>query len=105
MRISDWSSYVCSSDLSGEGDYRVLKSVLDGSLEQAPDNVLLYATSNRRHLVPEKERDNENWKRVGSEERREWKECDSTSRHRWSPDHKKTNQINTKNIFSLTVVN
>ena len=34
-----------------EGDYRVLKSVLDGSLEQAPDNVLLYATSNRRHLV------------------------------------------------------
>lgn len=30
---------------SGEGDYRVLKSVLDGSLEQAPDNVLLYATS------------------------------------------------------------
>lgn len=48
---------------SGEGDYRVLKSVLDGSLEQAPDNVLLYATSNRRHLVPEKESDNENWKR------------------------------------------
>ena len=39
---------------SGEGDYRVLKSVLDGSLEQAPDNVLLYATSNRRHLVPER---------------------------------------------------
>jgi uncharacterized protein len=43
---------------SGEGDYRVLKSVLDGSLERAPDNVLLYATSNRRHLVPEKESDN-----------------------------------------------
>lgn len=39
---------------AGEGDYRVLKSVLDGSLEQAPENVLLYATSNRRHLVPEK---------------------------------------------------
>jgi predicted AAA+ superfamily ATPase len=52
---------------SGEGDYRVLKSVLDGSLEQAPDNVLLYATSNRRHLVPEKESDNENWKRVDGE--------------------------------------
>lgn len=46
---------------SGEGDYRVLKSVLDGSLERAPDNVLLYATSNRRHLLPEKESDNENW--------------------------------------------
>ena len=49
---------------AGEGDYRVLKSVLDGSLEQAPENVLLYATSNRRHLVPEKESDNENWKHV-----------------------------------------
>lgn len=52
---------------SGEGDYRVLKSVLDGSLEQAPENVLLYATSNRRHLVPEKESDNANWQRVDGE--------------------------------------
>lgn len=52
---------------SGEGDYRVLKSVLDGSLERAPDNVLLYATSNRRHLVPERESDNENWSRVDGE--------------------------------------
>ncbi len=52
---------------SGEGDYRVLKSVLDGSLERAPDNLLLYATSNRRHLVPEKESDNDNWERVEGE--------------------------------------
>lgn len=52
---------------SGEGDYRVLKSVLDGSLERAPDNLLLYATSNRRHLVPEKESDNDNWQRVEGE--------------------------------------
>ncbi|HEY1028539.1 MAG TPA: ATP-binding protein [Pseudomonas sp.] len=52
---------------AGEGDYRVLKSVLDGSLEQAPDNVLLYATSNRRHLVPERHSDNENWKMVDGE--------------------------------------
>lgn len=52
---------------AGESDYRVLKSVLDGSLEQAPDNVLLYATSNRRHLVPEKESDNENWKNIEGE--------------------------------------
>ncbi len=52
---------------SGEGDYRVLKSVLDGSLERAPDNVLLYATSNRRHLVPEKESDNDNWQHVEGE--------------------------------------
>lgn len=52
---------------AGEGDYRVLKTVLDGSLERAPDNVLLYATSNRRHLVPEKQSDNENWERVDGE--------------------------------------
>jgi uncharacterized protein len=52
---------------SGEGDYRVLKTVLDGSLERAPDNVLLYATSNRRHLLPEKTSDNENWQRVDGE--------------------------------------
>jgi predicted AAA+ superfamily ATPase len=52
---------------AGEGDYRVLKSVLDGSLEQAPDNVLLYATSNRRHLVPEKQSDNEHWKMIDGE--------------------------------------
>lgn len=52
---------------AGEGDYRVLKSVLDGSLERAPDNVLLYATSNRRHLVPEKQVDNGNWQLVEGE--------------------------------------
>ena len=52
---------------AGEGDYRTLKTVLDGSLERAPDNVLLYATSNRRHLLPEKQSDNENWQRVDGE--------------------------------------
>ena len=52
---------------AGESQYRTLKSVLDGSLEQAPDNVLLYATSNRRHLVPERQSDNDNWQRVDGE--------------------------------------
>ncbi len=52
---------------AGEGDYRVLKSALDGSLERAPENVLLYATSNRRHLVPERQSDNENWQMVDGE--------------------------------------
>jgi len=41
--------------------------VLDGSLERAPENVLLYATSNRRHLVPERQSDNENWRMVDGE--------------------------------------
>lgn len=52
---------------AGSDDYRVLKSVLDGSLEQAPDNVLLYATSNRRHLVAERQSDNANWEHVDGE--------------------------------------
>jgi predicted AAA+ superfamily ATPase len=37
----------------GEPAYKALKSVLDGSVAAVPDNVLLYATSNRRHLMPE----------------------------------------------------
>jgi predicted AAA+ superfamily ATPase len=45
-----------TDDLSfedGEPAYKALKSVLDGSLAAVPDNVLIYATSNRRHLMPE----------------------------------------------------
>lgn len=38
---------------ASEAGYKALKSVLDGSVANVPDNVLLYATSNRRHLMPE----------------------------------------------------
>ncbi|MEI6305707.1 MAG: ATP-binding protein [Deltaproteobacteria bacterium] len=41
----------------GEGDFRLLKTLLDGDIEERPRNVLIYATSNRRHLMPEKVRD------------------------------------------------
>ncbi|TCT11172.1 ATP-binding protein [Paralcaligenes ureilyticus] len=47
---------VFCDDLSfeeGEPGYKALKSVLDGSVSSAGDNVLIYATSNRRHLMPE----------------------------------------------------
>lgn len=37
----------------GEPGYKALKSVLDGSISATSDNVLIYATSNRRHLMPE----------------------------------------------------
>lgn len=36
-----------------ETDYKYLKAVIEGGLEKKPDNVLIYATSNRRHLVRE----------------------------------------------------
>ncbi|MDE2368352.1 MAG: ATP-binding protein [Burkholderiales bacterium] len=47
---------VFCDDLSfdeGEPGYKALKSVLDGSVAQSSDNLLIYATSNRRHLLPE----------------------------------------------------
>ena len=52
---------VFADDLSfdeGEAGYKALKSVLDGSVAAQADNVLIYATSNRRHLLPETMRDN-----------------------------------------------
>ena len=52
---------VFCDDLSfdeGERGYKAMKSVLEGSLELPPDNVLIYATSNRRHLMPESMQDN-----------------------------------------------
>jgi len=48
-------------DLSFEADdpsYKALKAVLEGSIVAPPDNVLVYATSNRRHLLPEFYREN-----------------------------------------------
>ena len=47
---------IFSDDLSfesGEASYKALKSILDGSIAGTPLNVLIYATSNRRHLMPE----------------------------------------------------
>lgn len=41
----------------GEGDFRAMKTLLDGDIEERPANVLIYATSNRRHLMPEQVRD------------------------------------------------
>ncbi|MEN9011202.1 MAG: ATP-binding protein [Yoonia sp.] len=42
-----------------DGHYKTLKAVLDGGIEGRPDNVVLYATSNRRHLMPRDMIDNE----------------------------------------------
>ena len=46
----------------GELGYKALKSMLDGSISAGSDNVLVYATSNRRHLLPEQMRDNLGYK-------------------------------------------
>lgn len=42
-----------------ETEYKYLKAVIEGGLERKPENVLIYATSNRRHLIREKFSDKE----------------------------------------------
>ena len=57
-------------DLSFDADdssYRTLKAALDGSVAVAPENVVIYATSNRRHLLPEQMVDNEHARLVNGE--------------------------------------
>jgi len=46
----------------GESGYKSLKSALDGSVAAQVDNILIYATSNRRHLLPEYMSDNESYR-------------------------------------------
>jgi uncharacterized protein len=61
---------VFCDDLSFEGSdpgYKALKVVLDGSISATADNVLIYATSNRRHLMPEYMQENLEFKHVGDE--------------------------------------
>ena len=62
---------VYCDDLSfeeGEAGYKALKSALDGSLSSQVDNVLIYATSNRRHLLPEYMTDNESYRHMSDGE-------------------------------------
>lgn len=61
---------IFSDDLSFEASdpgYKALKSVLDGSIAGVPDNLLIYATSNRRHLMPEYMSENLDTHRIGDE--------------------------------------
>ena len=62
LRGADRRCLIFCDDLSFEkedADYKALKSVLDGGIEGRPANVLFYATSNRRHLMPRDMIDNE----------------------------------------------
>lgn len=52
---------------TGELAYKMLKSALDGSVYSAPDNVLIYVTSNRRYLLPEYDGDHLGGKYVKGE--------------------------------------
>ena len=52
---------------AGEPGFKALKVVLDGSIAAATDNCVIYATSNRRHLMPEYMQENLDYKHVGEE--------------------------------------
>ena len=63
IRDKPYKFILFCDDLSFETDdtsYKALKVVLDGSIEKVPNNVLLYATSNRKHLISEMQSENEN---------------------------------------------
>src|SRR3546814_15821684 len=95
MRISDWSSDVCSSDLGTHNAYRILRlkdklgtrSMASGEIRL--DGALAWLVGERgqgfKHMA-----DMINNSR--SEERRVGKECVSTCRSRWSPCHEKKKQ-------------
>ncbi len=62
LRRSDFRFIVFCDDLSFDGNdasYKSLKAVLEGGIEGRPDNVILYATSNRRHLLAREMIENE----------------------------------------------
>ncbi len=48
-----------------ETEYKYLKAVIEGGLEPRPENVLIYATSNRRHLIKETWKDRDDMEHVG----------------------------------------
>src|SRR3546814_3933393 len=83
MRISDWSSDVCSSDLQGQSGH----TAMEGKANPVSDSALLACSSINQSTnclinTPRRLR----WGKR-SEERRVGKECVSTCRSRWSPDH------------------
>src|SRR3546814_13182704 len=110
MRISDWSSDVCSSDLAGvdvlllgvvptpgvafltaslDADLGVM---LSASHNPMPDNGIKFLARGGVKLddaieIAIEQRLREPWERPRPEERRVGKECVSTCRSRWSPEH------------------
>ena len=80
-------------DLSFDGDdasYKSLKSALDGGVEGRPDNVIFYATSNRRHLIPRDMMENERATAINPSEATEEKVSLSDRFGLWLGFHKCT---------------
>src|SRR3546814_21163734 len=97
MRISDWSSDVCSSDLGEHPEGKVVEVLkrnrnrFVGRIEVSPNYAFVIPDFRKSHqdffVYPE----NINGAKTRSEARRVGKECVSTCRSRWSPYHLKNN--------------
>lgn len=64
LKDRNYKFIIYMDDLSFEDfevEYKYLKAVIEGGLENNPDNVLIYATSNRRHLIKETFKDSEDY--------------------------------------------
>src|SRR3546814_12911621 len=103
MRISDWSSDVCSSDLGGLGllRQRGLALAVGGNLRQPLAN-LFGGLAGTRLLGIETVAGNG---QARSEESRVGKECVSTCRSRWSPYHYKKKTISTTHYSHILSTN
>ena len=70
-KFSDYRFVIFIDDLSFEkidSDYKIIKSTLDGSIQNQPNNILLYVSSNRRHLMPRDMIDNERSSAIHTDE-------------------------------------
>lgn len=86
---------VFCDDLSFDGDdasYKSLKTALDGGVEGRPDNVIFYATSNRRHLIPRDMMENERSTAINPSEATEEKVSLSDRFGLWLGFHKCTQE-------------
>src|SRR3546814_4372079 len=90
MRISDWSSDVCSSDLRAP-DVRCLPTTAQNARTEISRRLLSRDAGSLRHglrdRIVERDAADRAARRTRSEERRVGKECVSTCRSRWSPYH------------------
>lgn len=69
--LKNYNFIIFIDDLSFEkidSDYKIIKSTLDGSIQNQPNNILLYVSSNRRHLMPRDMIDNERSSAIHTDE-------------------------------------
>ena len=72
LRTKPYKFIIFCDDLSfdeGDKEYKALKTILEGSIESFPQNIRIYTTSNRRHLMPEFHDENELFGFEGNEDK------------------------------------